>query len=144
MVDMCTAEQRSRIMSRIRSKDTQPEMIVRRMLFSMGYRYRLHVAKLAGKPDIVMPGRRRIIDVRGCFWHGHQGCSYASVPKSRVEYWSAKLQRNIVRDARNVATLEREGWQVLVVWECETKDSDSLRAKLLGFLTKPQQEKPGF
>lgn len=134
MTDVCTVERRSQIMSRIRSKDTGPEMVVRRLVFGMGYRYRLHVAKLPGKPDIVMAGRRKVIDVRGCFWHGHQGCQDGRIPKSRVEYWAEKISKNAERDARNLEWLQREGWKVLVVWECELKDVETLRERLRAFI----------
>lgn len=134
MTDVCTVERRSQIMSHIRSKDTGPEMVVRRLVFGMGYRYRLHVAKLPGKPDIVMAGRRKVIDVRGCFWHGHLGCQDGRIPKSRVEYWAEKIGKNAERDARNLEWLQREGWKVLVVWECELKDVETLRERLRAFI----------
>lgn len=134
MIDVCSSEHRSQIMSKIRSKDTGPEMIVRRLVFGMGYRYRLHVTSLPGKPDIVMTGRRKVIDVRGCFWHGHEGCKLGRRPKSRTEYWLPKIARNIERDAINHAQLESEGWKVLVLWECELKDMASLEAKLRAFI----------
>jgi len=121
-------------MSRIRSKDTGPEMAVRRLVFGMGYRYRLHVSKLPGKPDIVMASRKKVIEVRGCFWHSHQGCQDGRIPKSRVEYWTEKIGRNVERDARNLESLQRGGWKVLVVWECELKDVEVLRERLRTFI----------
>lgn len=134
VVDTRTKEKRSEIMSRVRSKDTGPELLVRRLLFGMGYRYRLHRRDLPGNPDIVMPGRRKIIDVRGCFWHGHEGCRYGRLPKSREDFWGAKIDRNRERDTANLKVLEDAGWRVLVVWQCELKDLNVLEKKLHGFV----------
>jgi DNA mismatch endonuclease, patch repair protein len=134
MVDRLSPEARSRNMARITGKDTSPEMIVRRLLHSMGYRYRLHVRALPGRPDIAFPGRKKAVLVHGCFWHRHAGCRYAYTPKSRVEFWEGKFARNIIRDARNAEALVERGWQAIVVWECETKAADSLRDRLDGFL----------
>jgi len=121
-------------MSRIRSRDTSPEMVVRRLVHRMGYRYRLHVSKLPGKPDIVLPRLKRIIDVRGCFWHQHPGCIDSHIPKSRVRYWAPKLQRNQRRDTENTRMMRRLGWRVCVVWECEAKDSKRISKLLARFL----------
>ena len=137
-MDRLSPERRSWLMSRVRSKDTLPELAVRRLVFGMGYRYRLHVPRLPGKPDLVFSARRKIIFVHGCFWHGHKGCRYARLPKSRVEYWQDKRRRNRLHDRRTVAALEREGWHVLVVWQCELKDVNKLTAKLHEFLEKTQ------
>lgn len=119
VVDTRTSAKRSEIMSKVRSKDTGPEMIVRRLIFGMGYRYQLHRRDLPGSPDIVMPGWRKIIDVRGCFWHGHEGCRYGRLPKSREDFWRAKIERNRERDLQNLRRLESDGWRVLIVWQCE-------------------------
>lgn len=130
MVDSISPALRSEIMSRVRSKDTRPEMIVRRMLHKAGYRYRLHVASLPGKPDLVFIGRRKAIFVHGCFWHMHEGCARARVPKSRVEFWTEKLRANKERDERNLIELRRQGWSVLIVWECQLEEAallDELR-----------------
>ena len=135
MIDTCTKERRSEIMAKIRSKDTTPELLVRRLIYGMGYRYRLHVSRLPGKPDIVMHGRRKIIDVRGCFWHGHEDCVLGRRPKSRPEYWIPKIARNIERDKKNLAQLEQDGWRVMIVWECELKDLASLETRLHEFIT---------
>ena len=123
-------------MSRIGSRDTSPELIVRRLVHGMGYRYRLHVAALPGKPDLVFPRLNRIIEVRGCFWHQHPGCIDSHIPKSRVEYWQPKLQRNQLRDAENGRKLRRLGWRLFVVWECETADKGRLAKRLVRFLGK--------
>jgi DNA mismatch endonuclease (patch repair protein) len=121
-------------MRRIRAKDTSPEMIVRRLAHAMGFRYRLHVSTLPGKPDLVFPRLRRIIDVRGCFWHGHKGCIDSHIPKSRAGYWRPKLEKNRLRDRSNAAQLRKQGWAILVVWECEIKDSGRLENRIAAFL----------
>ena len=123
MADTVPPERRSEIMSGIRSKGMKPEMTVRRLLHSMGYRYRLHRRDLPGKPDLVFPGRRKVIFVHGCFWHQHSDprCRIVRRPKSNRDYWLPKLERNVVRDAENRARLEELGWEVLVIWECEVR-----------------------
>lgn len=119
-MDHITKEHRSWNMSRIRSKNTKPEMIVRKYLYSKGMRYRLHV-KLPGKPDIVMKRRNTVLFINGCFWHGHAGCKYFRLPKTSNDYWDAKISGNIARDARNYAALEEAGWRYMVIWECQIK-----------------------
>lgn len=121
-------------MRRIRSRDTSPEVAVRRMVHGMGFRFRLHAASLPGKPDIVLPRLKRIIDVRGCFWHQHPGCIDAHIPKSREDYWRPKLERNCRRDAVNARKLRRLGWRICVVWECQAEAPDKLEARLRRFL----------
>lgn len=116
---MTTKEKRSRAMMAVKSTHTTPEMTVRRLAHALGYRYRLHVAELPGKPDLVFPRLRKIIDVRGCFWHLH-GCQRCRIPSSRRSYWQAKLARNAERDQKTLRQLRRIGWQVLVIWECQT------------------------
>ena len=133
-MDKLTAERRSQNMSRIRSRDTSPEMIVRRLVHGMGYRFRLHVAGLPGKPDIVLAKWKAIIDVRGCFWHQHRGCIDSHIPKSRRQYWGPKLLRNQRRDEENGRKLRKLGWRVCVVWECETKAAEKLSRRLARFL----------
>lgn len=123
-------------MRRIRSTDTSPEMIVRRMVHRMGLRFRLHVATLPGKPDVVLPRLKRIVEVRGCFWHQHPGCIDSHIPKSRISYWKPKLARNQQRDEQNKRKLRRLGWRVLVLWECEVKDSEKLSKRLSRFFEK--------
>lgn len=112
-------------MGRVRGKDTRPEMIVRRLAHAMGMRFRLHRADLPGKPDLVFPKYRAVVFVHGCFWHRHPGCRKASTPKSNTEFWQEKFERNVERDKRNSVELEKAGWRVVVIWECETKSSDA-------------------
>ena len=125
---------RSQMMAAVRSKDTQPEMLVRRLVHSMGYRYRLHDARLPGKPDLVFVGRRRVIFVHGCFWHQHGGCKGSHLPKSNKKYWLPKLKRNQVRDEEHLKALRTNGWRSLVLWECELRNCAALRRKISRFL----------
>jgi DNA mismatch endonuclease (patch repair protein) len=134
LADNLTPERRSANMSRIRSRDTSPELAVRRLVHRMGFRFRLHVPALPGKPDLVFPRLQRIIDVRGCFWHGHPGCIDSHIPRTRLEYWRPKLERNRRRDEENRRTLRRLGWRVCVVWECEVKNVKKLSRRLGRFL----------
>lgn len=133
-IDPLTVGQRSELMSRVRSKDTEPEMRVRRLVHRMGYRYRLHAKELPGRPDLVFRPRRKVIFVHGCFWHRHDGCARASTPKTRTSYWEDKFRKNVIRDRRNLLDLAELGWDVIVVWECETRDLDQLATRLAGFL----------
>lgn len=121
VVDQAT---RSRMMSGIKGKNTKPELIVRRFLHSQGYRFRLHRKDLPGKPDIVLPRMKVCIFVHGCFWHRHANCKYAVMPKSRVDFWTAKFEANIDRDRKALENLNRDGWTVFTVWECELKTPD--------------------
>lgn len=121
MADCHSKETRSYNMSRIRSKNTKPEEIVRKYLFSQGFRYRKNDSRLPGKPDIVLPKYKTVIFVNGCFWHGHTGCRYFVWPKSNAEFWKAKIQGNIERDKTNYTLLTDMGWRILVIWECELK-----------------------
>jgi DNA mismatch endonuclease (patch repair protein) len=122
-MDIVDTKTRSRMMSRVRSKDTQPEMIARRYFWRQGLRYRLHVKELPGRPDIVFTKHRAIVEVRGCFWHGHQGCSKFQWPQSSKAFWRAKILRNRERDAANLRALRRKGWRVFVLWECQVRRS---------------------
>ena len=122
-------------MRRIKSKGMKPELTVRRLVHSMGYRFRLHVPDLPGKPDLVFPRLRKVIDVRGCFWHQHGKCIDSHIPKSRIEYWRPKLQTNRRRDKKNTQELEAFGWKVLVVWECEVGNLKRLTRNVSKFLT---------
>lgn len=124
-------------MGKIRSKNTSPELVVRKLVFSLGYRYRLHRKDLPGKPDLVFPGRKKVIFVHGCFWHQHQnpGCKIARTPKSNKDYWLPKLKRNAERDVRHQRELIELGWDVLVLWECETQKPDVMAEKIESFLS---------
>ncbi|MBL4537825.1 MAG: DNA mismatch endonuclease Vsr [Oceanicaulis sp.] len=132
--DVFTPEDRSRVMRAVKGKDTKPEMIVRRMAHALGYRYRLHRKDLPGKPDLVFAGRQKVIFVHGCFWHGHDCARGSRQPKTNAEYWRAKIARNISRDAANLQALDAQGWQALVLWECDLKDRDALAVRLRDFL----------
>ena len=123
MADVHTPEQRSYNMSRIRNKNTKPEELVRKYLFSQGFRYRKNDSRLPGKPDIVLPKYKTVIFVNGCFWHGHEGCRYFVWPKNNAEFWENKISGNIQRDRRNRQVLTGQGWNVIVIWECELKKS---------------------
>jgi len=133
MVDTVSVTERSEIMSRVRHKDTKPEMVVRRLIHKAGFRYRLHVPNLPGKPDLVFPKRKKIIFIHGCFWHSHGGCHHARVPKSRTSFWATKFESNKARDARNLHALTEAGWQVLVLWECELTNPNLIE-KIKDFL----------
>ena len=133
-MDRLTKQRRSEIMSRIGGKNTAPELAVRSLVHSLGYRYRLHSKKLPGKPDLVFAGRRKVIFVHGCFWHGHEGCKKGQLPKSRLDYWKPKIEANKQRDYGNETRLKDSGWNVLVVWQCDLKDSASLEARIVEFL----------
>ncbi len=132
--DKITTESRSKIMSHIRSKDMIPEMIVRRIVFNMGYRYRLHRKDLPGKPDLVFSNQHKIIFVHGCFWHQHKKCKDGHMPKSNKKYWIPKLKRNMQRDKNNIKELRKAGWDILIIWECELTNIEKLSMKLNDFL----------
>lgn len=132
MTDRMTKEQRSKNMSHIRSKDTSIELKVRKYLFSLGYRYRVNYKKLPGKPDIVFTKKKIAIFIHGCYWHGHNCNSrYAHVSKSNTDYWNTKIQRNQERDKRNIEQLEKDGWKVIVLWECDIKEDFEKVIKIL-------------
>jgi DNA mismatch endonuclease (patch repair protein) len=137
MTDTVSKLERSRIMAAVKSKDTTPELLVRRLVHSLGYRYRLHVRSLPGAPDLVFPRLRKIINVNGCFWHMHR-CPRCRIPSSRRAYWIAKMRRNAARDKRNQRKLRQSGWRVMVIWECQIHPSnlDRLRTKIGAFLDK--------
>ncbi len=135
MSDTVNPTERSRIMAAVKSKGTTPEMAVRRLVHSLGFRYRLHVRELPGTPDIVLPRHRKIIEVRGCFWHMHT-CGRCRIPATRREWWTTKLKRNRQRDRRTRRQLKRLQWDVLVIWECQTRDSQRLRKRLVDFLRR--------
>ena len=129
-------------MSRIRHRDTKPEMMVRRLLHAMGFRYRLHDKRLPGSPDIVFASRKKAIFVHGCFWHRHPdaGCALARMPKSRLDFWRPKLEGNRTRDVRHQSELDALGWRYLIVWECELRDKEQFRNRLLAFLAEGDGE----
>jgi len=120
-------------MSRIKGTDTLPEKRVRSLLHLMGYRFRLHYAALPGKPDIVLPRHRKVVFVNGCFWHGHT-CRRGALPETNGEFWEAKISKNKKRDQRSIRQLRKMGWSVLTIWQCQTKDIEKLRAKILQFM----------
>jgi DNA mismatch endonuclease (patch repair protein) len=133
-MDNISPEARGRQMARVRAKDTRPEMAVRRLVFGMGYRYRLHDARLPGTPDLVFAGRGKVLFVHGCFWHRHENCGLARLPKSRLDFWLPKLEGNQTRDRVNQRLLRKSGWRILVVWECELRDMPKLTRKIRRFL----------
>lgn len=135
MVDTRSPEQRRRIMQSVKTKNTSPELLLRRALFAAGFRFRLHRKSLPGSPDIVFPGRKKVIFVNGCYWHGH-GCSKGQPPKSRLEYWEPKIRANRERDRRNLEKLEALGWAACVVWQCELNDMENLLPRLGTFLNE--------
>ena len=129
-----TSAERSAIMARVKSKDTTPEMIVRRLAFRLGYRYRLHDNRLPGKPDLVFSGRRKVIFVHGCYWHGHDCRAGRNRPASNLAYWNKKLTRNCERDKEHQRLLKKSGWSYLILWECELKAANELERRLQEFL----------
>lgn len=136
MVDHVSAERRSRIMARVGQKDTKPEMILRRALFSLGYRYRLHSHLLPGRPDLVFPARKKAIFVHGCFWHGH-GCRWGKLPKTRLDYWGPKIRANVERDERALTKLAEGGWSAYVIWQCELRQPECAIERVEEFLRGP-------
>lgn len=132
--DLSVRDSISLRMRRVKQRDTAPELIVRKVLFAAGYRYRIHRRDLPGSPDVVFPGRRKVVFVNGCFWHGHEDCPRASLPKTRLEYWRDRISINRERDVRSIAALEKLGWTVDTIWECETRDVISLERRLIRFL----------
>ena len=139
-MDVHNAKQRSFNMSQIRNRDTKPEMIVRKLTFALGFRYRLHRKDLPGKPDLVFAGAKKVVFVHGCYWHVHD-CKYGRVvPKTNAVFWQTKRQSNVDRDMRDQAALAALGWQVLIVWECETRDVGALGERLSKFLSRDEGE----
>ncbi len=126
--------ERSALMARVRSKNTRPELIVRRIVHRLGFRYRLHRRDIPGCPDLAFIRKRKLIFVHGCFWHSHPGCALASMPASRPEYWAPKLERNRVRDEQVLSRLRASGWAVMLVWECETRDTALIADRVISFL----------
>lgn len=144
--DPLAGERRSALMRSVRRGDTTPEIAVRKLLHAMGVRFRLHRSDLPGTPDIVLASRRTVIFVHGCFWHRHEGCAKATLPKTRADFWTTKFLANVARDADKTAALRAQGWKVLVVWECEIRDRYTLArrlAKQLGILFKDVKQRLG-
>ncbi len=133
-MDNVTPTRRSEIMGRVRARDTKPEMVVRRAVHAMGYRYRLHAKDLPGKPDLVFRSRKKVLFVHGCFWHRHPGCALARLPKSRQDFWTPKLNANRQRDMKSERSLKDAGWGVLTIWECELDGTDKLKNRIKEFL----------
>lgn len=133
-MDIIDEQGRSKLMGRIRGKDTKPELAVRRIAHRLGYRFRLHRKELPGSPDLVFHGRRKVVFVHGCYWHRHQGCRLAYQPKSNVEFWNRKFARNVARDRQVLVDLTDQGWETLVIWECEVKDPDLVASRLSAHL----------
>lgn len=139
MADKLSKERRSWVMSRVAAKHTKPERLARSVLHRLGYRFTVNGPKnknLPGKPDIVMPGRKTVVFVHGCFWHRHAGCKTATTPKSNVAYWGAKFERNIQRDRETEKALKEAGWNVIIIWECELKQPDQVAARLINELPR--------
>jgi DNA mismatch endonuclease (patch repair protein) len=134
MVDRISKEHRSWNMSRIRGHDTGPERIVRSMLHRMGYRFRLNRKDLIGKPDIVLPKYKTVVFVHGCYWHRHHGCKFAYTPKSNKDFWNNKFKSNVKRDRHVKTELQKQGWRVIIIWECETRSLESLSDRIAGEL----------
>lgn len=141
-MDKLSKARRSENMRRIRSKNTSPELIVRKAVSALGYRFRLHSKKLPGKPDLVFPKLKKAIFVHGCFWHQHKNCIDGRLPKSRLGYWKPKLDKNVLRDRRNRRELKKLGWQTFVVWECQTANPERLPARLNKFLSARRPTSP--
>ncbi len=138
-MDILTPQRRSALMSRIRSKDTKPELTVRRIAHAMGYRFRLHRRDLPGAPDLVFPRLKKAVFVHGCFWHRHPRCRYAYHPKSNLAFWRKKFSTNVTRDHTVLKMLRKLGWDVLVIWECQTDDVSVLTRRLLAYLKKAKR-----
>jgi len=142
-MDQISQERRSANMAAIRGRDTGPERAVRSVLRSLGIGYRLHGRGLPGRPDIVMKGRRKAIFVHGCFWHRHEGCRFAYHPKSREDFWGAKFAGTVARDRRSVAALAAGGWDVLIIWECESHEITLLRERIIAFMGRGSDGRTG-
>ena len=136
MADSFSSEQRSRNMRAVKARDTKPEVSVRRLVHSLGYRFRLYRRDLPGTPDLAFIAKRKAIFVHGCFWHRHKYCPRGSAPQSNTEFWLAKLDKNVKRDARAIKELRSSGWKVLVLWECKLSDSEGLRRMIKRFLAR--------
>lgn len=143
-MDTLTPKRRSWNMSRIKSKDTTPERIVRSFLHRNGFRFRLHVKDLPGTPDIVLPKYKTAIEVRGCYWHRHEGCKYAYMPKTRAEFWQRKFAENVERDRKTEQALKKLGWRVIVIWECEIEEKELFLSTLLNAASENCSQTPTY
>lgn len=139
-MDVVDARTRSRMMAGIQSKNTKPEMAVRKVAHALGYRYRLHRRDLPGTPDLAFPRFRAVIQVHGCFWHRHEGCRFCTTPASNAEFWQEKFRRNVERDEKAEIALAAKGWRMMVVWECQVRDAAFIETGLRRFLGEPRQE----
>ncbi len=137
-MDIIDRQARSRLMGRIGGKDTKPELVVRRIAHRLGFRFRLHRKDLPGTPDLVFPGPRKVVFVHGCYWHRHPGCRFAYQPRSNVEFWTGKFAATVARDAKALADLSAQGWDALVIWECETRDSEFVASRLSAYLRRSE------
>ncbi len=135
-MDVYGKRKRSEIMARVKGQDTKPEILVRSIVHSLGYRFRLYRRDLPGNPDITLPKHRKVIFVHGCFWHGHKRCPRAARPTTNIAFWRKKLDSNIDRDRRNIRQLRKDGWRVLVVWQCQTRKPETLKRALSKFLNE--------
>lgn len=143
MADKFSSKKRSEIMSKITGKDTKYEQMVRKWLFAHGFRYRKNDKRYPGKPDIVLPAYRTVIFINGCFWHGHKNCKYFTIPKTRTDFWLSKINENMERDKRNIASLEELGWNIIVIWQCELRKDPNIRLeKLINELKSPYPQHP--
>lgn len=140
-MDMYSKLKRSEIMSHVKGHDTRPELVLRKYLFQLGFRYRVNVSFLPGKPDIVLPKYNTIIFVHGCFWHGHENCKSATIPKSNVEFWTNKISRNKSRDKKNYKALKELGWRVIIIWECSLSNDKKRQAAFAKLIKKLQIKK---
>lgn len=140
-MDKITPEKRSWVMAQVKAQNTRPEKIVRSLLHRLGYRFRLHRKELPGRPDIVLPKYRTAIFVNGCFWHAHPGCKRVRIPEEHREYWLQKLDKNRIRDAKNIMMLKNAGWHVLIIWECELKNVELTQKRLIDFFGLLQDRK---
>jgi len=136
VTDFLSSERRSWLMSRVHGKNTKPEIAVRKLIYALGFRYRLHDRTLPGSPDIVFKSRKKVIFVHGCFWHGHRKCPRATMPKSNKDFWQDKIKTNRKRDAKDERKLESLGWKVMTVWECQLKNSEKLAERIKKFLSE--------
>ncbi len=140
MSDIFSNEKRSQIMASVKSINTRPEIVVRKYLFACGFRYRINHPKLPGKPDIVLPKYKTVVFIHGCFWHGHRECEASQLPKTRLDYWSKKIESNSLRDKKNVSSLRIQGWQVIIVWTCQLSNKskkEKALTKLVRMISKP-------